>query len=30
MQFKYNIVNDDKEALKDLMNRENRIKEEIG
>lgn len=30
MQFKYNIVNDDKEALKDLMNRANRIKEEIG
>ena len=30
MQFKYNIVNDDKDALKDLMNRANRIKEEIG
>ncbi|MDY4608437.1 MAG: prephenate dehydrogenase [Eubacterium sp.] len=30
MQFKYNIVNDDKDALKDLMNKANRIKEEIG
>jgi prephenate dehydrogenase len=30
MKFKYNIVNEDKDALKDLMNRANRIKEEIG
>ena len=30
MQFKYNIVNEDSPALKDLMNRANKIKEEIG
>lgn len=30
MQFKYNIVNEDTQALKDLMNKANRIKEEIG
>lgn len=30
MQFKYNIVNEDAPALKDLMNRANKIKEEIG
>ena len=30
MQFKYNIVNEDGPALKDLMNRANKIKEEIG
>ncbi len=30
MQFKYNIVNEDSQALKDLMNRANKIKEEIG
>lgn len=30
MQFKYNIVNEDAQALKDLMNRANKIKEEIG
>lgn len=30
MQFKYNIVNEDTQALKDLMNRANKIKEEIG
>lgn len=30
MQFKYNIVNEDSMALKDLMNRANKIKEEIG
>ena len=30
MQFKYNIVNEDSTALKDLMNRANKIKEEIG
>lgn len=30
MQFKYNIVNEDFPALKDLMNRANKIKEEIG
>lgn len=30
MKFKYNIVNEDSEALKDLMNRANKIKEEIG
>ena len=30
MQFKYNIVNEDSPALKDLMNSANKIKEEIG
>lgn len=30
MQFKYNIVNEDTQALKDLMNKANKIKEEIG
>ena len=30
MQFKYNIVNEDSPSLKDLMNRANKIKEEIG
>ena len=30
MQFKYSIVNEDSPALKDLMNRANKIKEEIG
>lgn len=30
MKFKYNIVNEDSDALKDLMNRANKIKEEIG
>lgn len=30
MQFKYNIVNEDSPALKDLMNKANKIKEEIG
>lgn len=30
MQFKYNIVNEDAPALRDLMNRANKIKEEIG
>lgn len=30
MQFKYNIVNEDADALKELMNRANKIKEEIG
>ena len=30
MQFKYNIVNEDSPALKDLMNRANKIKEESG
>lgn len=30
MKFKYNIVNEDTDALKDLMNRANKIKEEIG
>lgn len=30
MQFKYNIVNEDRQALCDLMNKANRIKEEIG
>ncbi|MFR5874860.1 MAG: prephenate dehydrogenase [Eubacterium sp.] len=30
MKFKYNIVNDDVEALKELMNKANKIKEEIG
>lgn len=30
MKFKYNIVNEDTNALKDLMNRANKIKEEIG
>jgi prephenate dehydrogenase len=30
MQFKYNIVNEDAEALKVLMNKANKIKEEIG
>ena len=30
MQFKYNIVNEDSQALKDLMNKANKIKEEIG
>lgn len=30
MKFKYNIVNEDPDALKDLMNRANKIKEEIG
>lgn len=30
MKFKYNIVNEDSAALKDLMNRANKIKEEIG
>ncbi len=30
MQFKYNIVNEDSPALNDLMNRANKIKEEIG
>lgn len=30
MQFKYNIVNEDEDALKVLMNRANKIKEEIG
>lgn len=30
MQFKYNIVNEDTEALKALMNKANKIKEEIG
>lgn len=30
MQFKYNIVNEDTDALKVLMNKANKIKEEIG
>lgn len=30
MKFKYNIVNEDPDALKELMNRANKIKEEIG
>lgn len=30
MKFKYNIVNDDTEQLKVLMNKANKIKEEIG
>lgn len=30
MQFKYNIVNEDRQALCDLMNKANSIKEEIG
>lgn len=30
MKFKYNIINDDTNALKDLMNKANKIKEEIG
>lgn len=30
MQFKYNIVNEDEEALRALMEKGNRIKEEIG
>lgn len=30
MKFKYNIVNEDAQALKDLMNKANKIKEEIG
>lgn len=30
MKFKYNIVNDDADALKVLMNKANQIKEEIG
>lgn len=30
MKFKYNIVNEDAGQLKDLMNRANKIKEEIG
>ena len=30
MQFKYNIVNEDSQALKDLMNKANKIKEDIG
>lgn len=30
MQFKYNIVNEDAQALKVLMNKANKIKEEIG
>lgn len=30
MKFKYNVVNNDTNALKELMNRANKIKEEIG
>lgn len=30
MKFKYTIVNEDAQALKDLMNKANKIKEEIG
>ncbi|MGN0532714.1 MAG: prephenate dehydrogenase [Eubacterium sp.] len=30
MKFKYNIVNEDTQALKELMNKANKIKEEIG
>ena len=30
MKFKYNIINEDASALKDLMKEANRIKEEIG
>lgn len=30
MKFKYNIINEDREALCDLMNKANSIKEEIG
>lgn len=30
MKFKYNIVNGDTDSLKDLMNKANKIKEEIG
>ncbi len=30
MQFKYNIINEDRQALCDLMNKANSIKEEIG
>ncbi len=30
MKFKYNIINEDEKALKELMNNANRIKEEIG
>ena len=30
MKFKYNIINEDRQALCDLMNKANSIKEEIG
>ncbi len=30
MKFKYNIINEDKQSLRDLMNKANSIKEEIG
>ena len=30
MKFKYNIINEDRQSLCDLMNKANSIKEEIG